>query len=338
MEAPHADLRSSATRELSRLADINFAGKTEDSVLTIDGGGFTFEAMSLSKVSDVVTSNNNLGIGGALVSATGSENIAIGAGAGASVSTDGSVIIGRGVGAAGVGVDSVVIGGVEGSVFQNATAQFGCGPISTIVGHAAMGAATVATSGPLATVVGGGAAYSGCGADCVYVGAAAGAFPQFHLGVTCVGANAGSQGLLGQDSVCVGRLAGGSSTGTESVSVGYESRASGDRSVCVGSASTANVDSVCIGQNSTSGDNSVVIGGNVVGSGASDSVVLNGTSASVAAVANGLVITPVATLTAAQMSLENHVMLPRTASGFNQLLVRNSTTGEIRYVTLQSIP
>ena len=338
MEAPHTDLRSSAPRELSRLGDINFAGKPEDSVLTIDGGGFKFETMSLSKISDVVTSNNNLGFGGALASVTGSENIAIGSNAGTSVSTNGSVLIGRDVGLADVGADSVVVGGVEGSFFPNATAQLGCGTISVVIGHSALGATTAATRGALATVVGGGAAYNGCGPDCVYVGAAAGAYPQTHLGVTSVGANSGSQGLLGENSVSVGRLAGGSSTGTESVSVGYTARASGDRSVCIGSTSVSNVDSVCVGQNSSSGDNSVVVGGNVVGVGANDSVTLNGSSASINAVANGFVVTPMQGLPVAQTSSENHVILPTTASGFTQLLVRHPTTGEVRYVTLATIP
>ena len=122
------------------------------------------------------------------------------------------------------------------------------------------------------------------------------------------------------------------------MSVGYTARASGDRSVCIGSTSVSNVDSVCVGQNSSSGDNSVVVGGNVVGVGANDSVTLNGSSASINAVANGFVVTPMQGLPAAQTSSENHVILPTTASNFTQLLVRNPTTGEVRYVTLATIP
>jgi hypothetical protein len=58
----------------------------------------------------------------------------------------------------------------------------------------------------------------------------------------------------------------------------------------------------------------------------------------VAGVTNGTVIQPIQAVPPAQTSLENHIQLPTTVSGFDQILVRSSTSGELRYVTLQTIP
>lgn len=327
MEAPHADLRSSATRELSRLGDINFASKTEDSVLTIDGGGFTFETMSLSKVSDVVTTNNNLGIGTqALSGYTSTDVVAIGL---------------DGVGASpNVSKHSVLIGSKESTTgaFPKATASQGCGLGAVAVGASSLGNATAAGRGTLSVSLGAASSFNGAGTEAVHIGGAAGsAVGNTQTGSVVIGGSACSAGGgCGEHGICLGRLSGGAGTGVESISVGYLSRASGDRGIAVGSSASAAADSICIGANSTAASNGVCVGGNITG--AADSVVINGTSASVAGVANGTVIQPLQAVPAAQTSLENHVQLPTTASTFDQLLVRSSTTGELRYVTLQTIP
>ena len=235
---------------------------------------------------------------------------------------------------------SVLIGSKESTTgaFPKATASQGCGLGAVAVGASSLGnASTAAGRGTLSVSLGAASSFNGAGTEAVHIGGAAGsAAGNTQIGSVVIGGSACAGGGCGEHGICLGRLSGGTGTGVESLSLGYQSRASGDRGIAVGSSSVAAADGICIGANSSAASNGVCIGGNITG--AADSVVINGTSASVAGVTNGLVIQPIQAVPAAQTSLENHIQLPTSASGFDEILVRSSTTGEIRYVTLQTIP
>ena len=278
-----------------------------------------------------------------LSDASADGNLALGAQALTGYTSTDVVAIGMdGVGASpNVSKHSVLIGSKESTTgaFPKATASQGCGLGAVAIGASSLGNATAAGRGSLSVSIGAASSFNGAGQEAVHIGGAAGsAVGNTQTGSVVIGGSACSAGGgCGEHGICLGRLSGGAGTGVESISVGYLSRASGDRGIAVGSSATAAADSICIGANSTAGgSNAVCIGGNITG--AADSVVINGTSASVAGVANGTVIQPIQAVPPAQTSLENHIQLPTTASTFDQLLVRSSTTGEIRFVTLQTIP
>lgn len=276
-----------------------------------------------------------------LSDAQSGDNLALGTSALSGYTSTDVVAIGLdGVGASSnVSKHSVLIGSKEttSGVFPAATASQGCGVAAVAIGTSSLGnASTAAGRGALTVSLGAASSFNGAGQEAIHIGGAAGsALGNTHTGSIVIGGSACAGGVCGENGVCLGRFSGGEGTGVQSVSLGYESRGSGDRSIAVGSSATAETDAICIGANSLAATNSVCVGGNI--DCPADSIVLNGTSASVAGVAGGLVITPIQAVLAAQTSLENHVQLPTSASGFDQILVRSSTTGEIRYVTLQSI-
>ena len=135
----------------------------------------------------------------------------------------------------------------------------------------------------------------------------------------------------GADVVSIGKAAGASNPpGANSIQIGTDAgqgstSAVGASSICIGNQAGqtgAGVDSILIGQGSQGLTN--------------NSIVINATGATVSSVASGLVIKPIAV--ESTVSLENHVNLCTTATGFTQILMYNSTTGEIRAVTQPTIP
>lgn len=155
-----------------------------------------------------------------------------------------------------------------------------------------------ANLGQFSVMIGAGNCYNGCSDDVVAIGKAVGATNPPSSNAILIGSDSGS-----------------------------------------GTTSSVESNSICIGNQAGvtgCGENSILIGHSAQGL-TDNSIVVNATGNPLSAVADGLVISPIEEQTAF-ITLENHINLPSTATGFTQILVRNPTTSEIRAVTLQTIP
>ena len=149
---------------------------------------------TIAQLGDVVSSNGNLGLGGALQSATGSSNICLGSGAGKNITTSGSVCLG--------GADGFIPGFAD-----KACAEGGCGENSVNIGASCMSEALPADQGPFSVAIGPGCGLSGVGQASVSLGAFAAASGVCGARSVCIGDNAGgaigASGPVGEDSVPV---------------------------------------------------------------------------------------------------------------------------------------
>ena len=299
-------------RQLNDVA-VDTSVTTAGSLLTQSSAGvFGFATGPLHGV-DVVVANDNVAIGnGVMASATGSNNVCMGRGAGKNVTTNGSVILG--------GPDGFIPGWAD-----KGAAEDGCGENSVIIGASAMSEATVSNQGPFSVCVGPGCALQGIGQAAVCIGPFAGA--NAKCGDRAVvagdgaGGPAGASAPVGEDSVCMSTAA--QCQGQRAVSIGPASNASGNECVCVGNACTGFQHSIAIGNEAQA---------------LSGAIVLNATNnATASAASDSFTVCPIRTVAPADTSSEAAVRLPLSASGFSQILVYNPTTFEIQAVTLDSI-
>lgn len=191
------------------------------------------------------------------------------------------------------------------------------------------------------------------GTDNVAVGSEAGAGLTTSASCVCAGDDCASAGgSFGDNFVAVGKNSALDSAGAESVAVGFRAYAPSQYAVAVGSSTNATADgavaigvgasasgshSLCHGDfSSAQGSNSVVLGQNTQNT-HDNCVMLNASGSSVSSGSNGSFhVKPIAVETS--VSLENHINLPTTASGFTHVLVFNPTTSEIRAVAQPTIP
>ena len=273
MKAPFSE-KLNPRNELTRLGDIDFAGSVTNDILTKTDAGFAFDAMTLSKVSDVVTTNGNLGIGDdVLENSTASNAICIGKDSGSTTALgtlrgDDFIILGNGVGVSqDVQSKSISIGSKEvNSGFNNGTSDEGIGYGSIAIGTSCNGVAnSSAKRGNLSVMIGGAAAYNGISGNAVAIGALSGTTNPPSEGSVSIGFNsgAGTSSAVKSKSVSVGESSNIAGSGLQSVAIGYNSNSGGDYSQALGvNAASTGVSSVAIGAGAQAqGVGSIGIGG-----------------------------------------------------------------------------
>ena len=309
------------------------------------------KSIVLSQVTNVVTSNGNLGIGGAMQNATATNSIAIGHNAGASVNTNEAILIGRNVAMSNVGNDAIAIGGTDDVISQidKSCAELGLGQNSIAIGSSCHGnAATPEVRAPFATCIGPGACYNGSGQACVCIGPFAGGNVVPGASSICIGDNSGgnwdSSGV-GQHAISIGTASGqnaqersisigvsAAGTAGQTVAIGETAIASGHASVAIGrNAQSTGVDSVALGFGASSGDYSLALGGQSGGTTA-NSITLNASGGTTASIAGEFVVNPIAQVPAAQYAAVSTVNLPTSASAFTHILVFDPVTHRIQAV------
>ena len=232
--------------------------------------------------------------------APGDNSISIGNGSGPTNGTPSQTInIGKSVGNSdNVSDHSISIGGVEGNIFTSATSQNGIGYGSIAIGSSCNSVADTSDKrGMLSIMVGSACCLNGVGA-----------------GVTALGVVSGLANAPSNNTVLIGHESGQGTTSAveeNSVSIGYQAGKTG-----------AGSSSVLIGQ---------------AAQGLNDNcIVLNASGSVTTTVEDGsCYINPIKEETT--VSLENHLNLPTTATGFTHVLVFNPTTKEIRAVPQPTI-
>ena len=267
---------------------------------------------SLAGLSDVVTQNSNLGLGGALHSATGGSNICLGAGAGAAITTSGSVCIGA--------ADVFITGYAD-----NAAAEAGCGENSVCIGASCMSEAAVSAQGPFSVCVGPGAGLTGVGQAAL-----------------CLGAFSGANGPCGARSILAGDNAGGpigasSPVGEDCVVMSTAAQCPHDRGIVIGAqAQGSGAECVVVGNAASGFEHSVSLGNKAQA--LSGSIVLNATADALASPAtDSLCVQPIRVVASAATSSENNIRLPLTSTGFTHVLLYDPVTFEIKACQLDSI-
>ena len=249
MKTPFSE-KLNPRNELTRLGDIDFVGSAVDDVLTKTAAGFAFDAMNLGKLSDVVVSNNNLGIGSDVLSGTSASGVvALGFEAGKAGSNvkDESVIIGYQAAALGVGEHTVAIGrsaghGVNAKDSDN----------SVIIGYGACTGLS-GTYNDDAIAIGTNAGIGGVGTSSIALGDTASAKGDRNISIgkaanlnssstqsICIGEEAGNSSvtgtLQGNDFICIGNSVGKApdiksksiSIGSTEINSGFSSGTSGN--------------------------------------------------------------------------------------------------------------
>ena len=273
MKTPFSE-KLNPRNELTRLGDINFAGSLVNDVLTKTSNGFSFDAMALNKLSDVVTFGGNLGFGtNVLENSTATNSICIGKDAGSNTAPgtlrgDDFIAIGNDVGVSqDVQSKSISIGSKEvNSGFNNGTSDEGIGYGSIAIGTSCNGVAnSSAKRGNLSVMIGGAAAYNGISGNAVAIGALSGTTNPPSEGSVSIGFNsgAGTSSAVKSKSVSVGESSNIAGSGLQSVAIGYNSNSGGDYSQALGVNTTATgVSSLAIGAGAQAqGVGSIGIGG-----------------------------------------------------------------------------
>ena len=273
MKTPFSE-KLNPRNELTRLGDISFAGSVVNDVLTKTSVGFSFDAMALNKLSDVVTFGGNLGFGtNVLENSTATNSICIGEDTASNTATgtlrgDDFIAIGNGVGVSqDVQSKSISIGSKEvNSGFQNGTSDEGIGYGSIAIGTSCNGVASSSSKrGALSVMIGGAAAYNGISNNAVAIGALAATTNPAGEGSVSVGFNAGAgtSSSVQSKAVSIGDSSNIAAAGIQSIAVGYNSSSAGDYSQAIGVNTTASgISSVAIGAGSQAqGVGSIGIGG-----------------------------------------------------------------------------
>ena len=298
MKTPFSE-KLNPRNELTRLGDINFAGSLVNDVLTKTSNGFSFDAMALNKLSDVVTFGGNLGFGtNVLENSTATNSICIGKDAGSNTAPgtlrgDDFIAIGNDVGVSqDVQSKSISIGSKEvNSGFNNGTSDEGIGYNSNSGGDysQALGVNTTAT-GVSSLAIGAGAQAQGVGSIGIggrYNGGAP--YGTLDSKAIVIGDGTALNGNVEENSVVIGASAGLSGAGEDNVIIGAFA-------------------------NSTNGTDQAIC--------------INGTGANVVAVGSGLVIKPIAIGSNSDLGT---IKRPSDVN-FDHYLAYNATTGEIRAV------
>jgi len=178
----------------------------------------------LSEITDVVTANQNIGIG---------ENALNGI----SSSTSNAIAIGQDVGAdADTSLKSISLGSAFGAPFDNSTSQDGIGTGSVAIGTSTNGNAGT-DLGIFSVMIGGATCYNGCGNDVVSIGKACGATNPPGANSIQIGTDAGSgtTSAVGASSICIGNQAGVTGAGSDSILIGQGSQGLTNNSIVINS-------------------------------------------------------------------------------------------------------
>ena len=226
----------------------------------------------LSELTDVVTSNQSIGLGtNALQNTVGDRNIAIGVAANSDSTATQTICIGENSGQGAVtgtltgndfiaiGNDvaqapdilskSISIGSKETNLgFSSGTSDNGIGYASIAIGSSANGVAnSTPKRGNLAIMIGGAAAYNGAGEGAVSIGAVTGLVNVLGQNTVSIGHEAAQGTTSGTEanSICIGYQAGKTGAGSSSVLIGQAAQGLNDNCIVLnasGSTTTTAVD------------------------------------------------------------------------------------------------
>ncbi len=319
---------------------------------------------NLTQLSDVVTNNDNIGIGtGAIVGTTATKIVAIGVNAGndgADVKEE-SVMIGYEAGAFGCGESTIAIGRSAGHGVNAKDADD-----SVIIGPRACNGLS-GTYGDDCVVIGSDAGGGGTGTSSIAIGDTASAKGSSTIAIgkkagfgatsttnsVIIGDLAASDtGSYSIKAVAIGTQAGQDAMGEQSTAVGHRAYAPGQYATALGTSTVATeLGSVALGvgaqataSNSLAaldfsqagGQNNVCIGKSAQSSN-DNCIVLNASGSTLASTGtDAFYVKPIKV--EATVNLENHVNLALSSTGFTQILMYSPSTGEIRAVTQPTIP
>jgi trimeric autotransporter adhesin len=250
------------------------------------------------------------------------DNVAIGTG----TFNDQSICVGFAAGTGGSGQDSVAIGTqtkalTQGSVAIGAISEASTQNFTVAIGDSAVAQGEESVSmGLSATTTGyrsialGGLAKA-TGDYSVSIGGAACTTAGSGNYVVAIGQAAGAISAPGDNAILIGTDAGQGSTSAVGRQILFVSAIKQEQLAVV--------------------TNSILLGEAAQGL-TNNSIVINASGGTTTSVASGLVIKPIAV--ESTVSLENHINLAQTSTGFTQILMYNPSTGEVRAVDQPTIP